>query len=79
MQAFVGTKMEDTKPLFMEKIEFQYRDEALLLALLGISEDQFSNARNKINIFTIEKLFTTKWLSTETLMGDMKFVVMGDK
>ena len=42
-------------------------------------EGQYSNARNKIDNITIENVFKTKRFFIETLKGEMKPVVMGDK
>ena len=46
---FGATKLEDTKPLVTE---FQLRDEILELAIFGLSDCQYSNARKGIvNVF----------------------------
>ena len=75
------TKMEDTKPLVTGKRSFiiQYRYEILWIALFGISDCQYSNARNKINNFSIENVLRNKKLLTENLIEEMKPIVMFDK
>ena len=71
--------MEDTKPLITENGEFQYRDDTLYLALFGIPDCQYSNARPKIGKMPIENVFTTEKLLIETLIEKMENAVMGDK
>ena len=73
------TNMEDTKPLDTDKQDLQYWDETIFIALFGISEGQYTNARKKINTISIENICTTKNFRIETLMEEMKPVVKGDK
>ena len=51
----------------------------MYIALFGKWEGQYSNARNKIDKIPIDNVFTTEALFIETLIEDMKPVVMGDK
>ena len=68
--------MEDSKPPVRE---FDYRDETLYKALFGISEDQYSNASNKLDFISIQNIFTTKKIFMELSIEELKPVVMGDR
>ena len=70
--------MEDTKPLFTENQEFQYRYEALKISSFGISEGQYFIARNKSDNITIEIVFAEKMLFFEILI-ELKPAVTVDK
>ena len=49
------------------------------MSLFGKSEGQYSNARNRIVKITIENVFTTKELPIETVIEEMKPLVVSDK
>ena len=70
--------MEDTTPPVKEHLEVQHREE-IKIALIGISDCQYSNARNNNESFPIEAVSTNNEFLVETLIEEMKSVVMGDK
>ena len=70
--------MEDTKPLVTENWEFRYRVETLIVALFGKSVGLYSDARNKIDGISIENVSTTEMFWIETLIEEMKSIVIGD-
>ena len=59
--------------------EFQFRDDILRIALSGKPEAQFFNARKKIDKVTIRVVFTSKTFFIETLIEEMKTVIISDK
>ena len=71
----VETQWEDTLPLVTENWEFQYRDNTLKIALVELSDCQFSHAGKKPTKFPWRMFcFYNKRLLFETLIEKMKHV-----
>ena len=59
--------------------EFQNRGETIYIAMFGLSESQYSNARIQINTFTTENVFKIQNFFIENLTGKLKVLVKVDK
>ena len=71
--------MEDIKPLVTEELEFQYGDETLQIAFFGTWDCQCSNTWKTIGESSLEKTFTSKKFLMQTMIEEIKPVVMGFK
>ena len=75
----ISTSLKFSAETRLGRIEFQYRDEIIKIALFGKSKGQCSNARNKIDNCSIENISKTENFLIDTLIEEMKPVVIGDK
>ena len=71
-----GGKM---KPAAADKDNLECRDKSKIIAIFGISDCGYSNAKNKIDKIFIDNVFTTKKLLLVTLIEEMKPLAMSDK
>ena len=60
-------------------VKYDFACQDIYIAIFQSSEDQYSNARSKVDKITQDNVYITEKLFFEILLEDMKPVVLGDK